>query len=287
MASLISVGQVFDHSLEHVRRHFKELLALVLWMVAAAIPSIVGKLLAPTGGDINLNAGDWLTLGLSLFGAILTAVVSIWATASLIILVANQVNRQKYQMKQVYAQGWKLFFPYLGLAITLSAIVIGIAALCVPGLILLILVDSTSSATATALGVAGLPLFLAGALAAILLLVKYSIHIAFAPYFLILEGAGIFKSIGLSSDLVKGRWWSTAARYVLPKLVYFLVLFIISFVSFYALEILMALSSTSSSLMTLLFYTLSLFLSILLSVVLTPLIIVTDYYLYTSLKETR
>ena len=184
MASLISVGQILDHSLEHCRKHFKELLAITLWIVVASIPTVIGKILAPSGGDIALTGGDWLSFSFSLLGAILVTVISIWAYATLVLVVAEQAAGKKTNLRHAYAQGWKLFWPYFLLTLLITAIIIGLALIAVPGLILTF-IGSSDNAAAFISSVAT-PVFLISVSVALFLLVKYSVLIAFAPYILIL-----------------------------------------------------------------------------------------------------
>lgn len=285
MASLISVGQVLDQSLEHCRKHYKELLALVLWMVVASIPSVVGKLLAPTGGDNALTSGDWLSFAFSLIGAILVVVVSIWMYATLTLTIAEQADEKKVNLKALSKQGWKIFGKYLLLTICLGLIFIGIAALTAPGYVLLFVGSiGDSSSILSALGT---PLFFVGSLATLYLLVKYSIELAFAPYILLLEKTSVTEAIKKSIALVRGRWLKTAVRFIIPKILYFLALFVINYVVFTALEMLMALIMHTSSFGVLAVYTASLLLSAFMSSIVTPLVIATDYYLYDSLHKTR
>lgn len=286
MASLISVGQVLDLSLEHCRKHYKSLLAITLWMVVAATPSVIGKILSPSGGDASvLNGADWVTFALSLLGTLLIAIVSVWAYAVLVLTVADQANGKRLNFRQMYKQGWQKFWPYVALTILLALIVVGIALLAAPGFILIFM--SSLSDTHANLATIGVPLFFIGALAAILLLAKYAVELAFAPYILLLEKQGPIQAIKNSSQLVRGRWWATLARFAIPKLLYFLVFFVVSFVVFKAISLLLAILVTTSAAATLLVYIFSLFLSVFLSAIVTPVIIATDYYLYDSLRKTR
>ncbi len=285
MTSLISVGQVLDHSLEHCRRHFKELLAITLWVVVAAIPSVVGKLLAPNGGNETLTGGDWLSFAMSLIGIIVVMIVSIWMYATLVYAVADQAAGRDYNLKQLQRRGWQAFTAYLILTLTLAAIVFGIALITVPGYVLLFL--SANNNTPAFIGAIGTPTFLIGLVITLFLLAKYSVQLAFAPYVLLLERKNISEAIKGSSALVTGRWWSTFWRFAMPKLIYFIVLFVLSFITFTAFELLLALIMNHSGFGTLLIYTLSLFVSVFLSAIITPLIVTTDYYLYDSLRKTR
>lgn len=285
MASLISVGQVLDQSLEHCRKHYKELLALVLWMVVASIPSVVGKLLAPTGGDSALTSGDWLSFAFSLIGAVLVVVISVWMYATLTLTIAEQADGKKINLKTLSKQGWNVFGKYLLLTICLGLVFIGITAFTAPGYILLFVGSiGDSSSVLSALGT---PLFFIGILTTLYLLIKYSIELAFAPYILLLEKTNVPEAMKNSIALVRGRWLKTAVRFIIPKILYFFALFIINYVVFTALEMFMAIIMRSSSFGVLAIYTVSLLLSALMSSIITPLVIATDYYLYESLRKTR
>jgi hypothetical protein len=288
MASLISIGQVIDSSIEHYRKHFKELLAIVLWIVVAAIPSIVGKILAPIGDNAEAGAGDWISFSLSLAGSILGVIVGVWVYAAVVLAINSQASGAKTDLKKISKASWKVFWPYLGLTITLAAIFLGIALIVAPGAALLF-VSSVREAAAgsTVLAALGTPLFFIGGIISLVLLAKYSIELAFAPFLLLLEGRSITAAVKGSIALVRGRWWSTFFRFVIPKLIYFLLVFVLSLVIFTALELVMRLLSDSSPVSVLLIYTFSLFLSNLLTALLTPLLITNDFYLYKSLRETR
>lgn len=284
MASLITVGQVLDSSFEHCKKHYQELIAITLWMVVASIPSVVGKLIAPGGDDSALSSGDWLSFGLSLFGAILVVVVSVWMYAALILAIADQANNKRTSLSKIYTQAWKQFIPYALLTFLVALIIAAMALIAAPGYILLI-ASGVTNLNGT-LAVLGAPLFFVGASLALFLIIKYSIELAFAPFNLLLEKQGVVESIKNSLKLVKGRWWAVFARFVLPKLVYLLLILVITMVVFTAIGILMGILVDTSPVVVFLIYAFSLLLRVFLSTIITPLIIATDYFLYDSLRKT-
>lgn len=286
MASLISVGQVLDRSAEHVRKHYVELLAIVLWMVAASIPTIIGKLLSPLGGDKTLVSGDWVSFAFSLSGAILVVIASFWMYATLTFAMAHQAKNQAGNVKRYYREGWKVLGKYILLSLTLGAIFTGLVLISAPGLAMLLFGASAQSSSGlwTTIGV---PVFFLSLFASFYLIVKYTVGLAFSPFLLLLEKRPVVEAITGSLKLVQGRWWSTAVRFVSPKVVYFLAFFIITFVSGTALKLLTTILASTSHTAVLLAFTLSLFLSVFLSVIVTPFILATDYYLYDSLRNSR
>lgn len=288
MVSLISVGQVIDLSLEYYRKHFKTILAIVLWMVVASVPVIIGKIITPLGNNAAMGADDWLSLTLSLGGSLLSVVVGIWVYAAVILAMNAQDRTGRTDLKKISQAGWKVFWPYLGLTITLAAIFIGIALITAPGFALLFISSvKTAAANSSVLSAIGTPLFFIGGIISLVLLAKYSIQLAFAPFMLLLEGHGILAAIQNSSALVAGRWWPTLFRFAIPKMIYFLLAFVVSLVVFSALELLMHFLSGGATWVLVIVYAFSLLISNLLTALITPLIIATDFYLYKSLKDTR
>ncbi len=285
MASLITVGQIIDSSLDHYRKHFKELLAISLWLVVASIPSIVGQLLTPFGGDgTRLVAADWITFVLTLLGGILVIIVSLWMYATLVLAIDEQAKGKRTSIKDLSRIGWKKFLPYLLLTLLLAAIFIGMALIVAPGLILIAM--SGIKENAQELAGIGAPLFLIGGLVSLILIAKYGVELSFAPYILLLENKTPTQAVKMSSALVKGRWWSTLLRFAVPKLIYFLLIFLAQVIIFTALGFLMsiAVGSTAGALLV---GAVTLLMGVLIPVITTPIIIATDYYLYDSLEKTR
>ena len=285
MATLISIGQVLDHSLEHCRKHYKELLAIVLWMVAASVPTVASKLVALTDTDQALTNGDWLSFSLALLGALLAGVVSFWMYATLTSAIADQAANKRINLSQLYHAGWNVFWKYLGLTILIGLIFLGLSLMTLPGLILLLI--GASPAVSSVFSGLGLPLLFIGGLASLAMVIKLTVQLAFSPFILLLEKRSIIDSITGSMALVRGRWWATLLRFAIPKIIYFLAFFVIGFVVFQAIALLMTVLSTSSQAAVMIIYTLTLFLSVLLSVIVVPFIVATDYYLYDSLQKTR
>lgn len=285
MASLLSVGQVLDQSFEHCRKHYKELLAIILWVVIASLPSIVGKVLEPLGGDQALQGGDWVSFAFSLIGAILVAVVSLWMYIALTHTLDLQTLGRRVNLKEVYRQSWQDWGKYFLLSLCLGAIFLGLMLITAPGIIFLMLGGSENMPAW--FSVIGTPLFFIGAPITAFFVIKYMVELAFAPFFLLLEDKSIPDSLTASRQLVKGRWWATMLRFAIPKFIYFLGFFIINFVVLRALSLLIGVISNSSAFGVLVVYIVTLLVSIFLSVVITPFIVSTDYLLYTSLKKNR
>jgi hypothetical protein len=285
MASLISLGQVIDKTLVHYKKHFVELLSITAWMVVASVPAALAKLLQPFTAGTALTPLHLLTIALNDLGAVLLGVVSAWALLTVIIAIQEEASGAAADVKARARRSWKLFLPYVWVSILLALVFAAILLPPVLGFILLA-IDFARN-TSTMLTTIGFVLFIFGSIVSFILLVKYSIQFGFAPYSLVLDGERGMKALTHSSDLVKGRWWATFFRFVLPKLLYSLVIVVVNVVLFAALAILLVILIGDGQLFEGIGNATWLLLGSAISALTVPLIAVTDYYIYDSLRSAR
>ncbi len=285
MASLISLGQVIDKTIAHYRKHFVELLSITAWIVIASIPAALAKLLQPYTVDTEPTPLHIFTLVLNYSGAILLAVVSTWALLSIIIAVGEQASGATRDQKAEGKRAWKLFFSYVWISVLVGLVV---AAILVPPFlgIILILIDGARNTSSVLSSIGGV-LLLVGAFISFVLLVKYSIQYGFAPYSLVLNKEHGVKALQHSASLVSGRWWDTFFRFVIPKLIYALVVFVLNFLLLAALAIILMIIFTDSSLYQGIGNATWFILSSIITALSVPLLAVTDFYIYDSLRNTR
>ena len=286
MPSLLSIGQVIDRSLDHYRHHFKELLAVSLWLLIAYIPWIAGELIGVygSGSDIPTTPTDWIAFALRMIGFLATLVAGIWTFIALVLATDEQAKRGQSNLETISKKSWTFFLPYIWVSILLVVLFAAIVLIALPGIVLFILGVTTNTAIFSLIAPV---LFFIGTPLSAYLLLKFGIETAFAPYTLMLQNERGPAAISASRTLVKGRWFATFMRFVVPKLVYFLVIFVASFIVFQALAYLTIFVASLNSLLALAAFGVSMILGILVSVLTTPLIVVTDYYLYDSLRQSR
>jgi hypothetical protein len=285
MAPLISLGQVIDKTIAHYRKHFVELLSITAWIVIASVPAAAAKLLQPYTVGTEPTPLHIFYLVLSYTGAILLAVVSTWVLLSIIIAVAEEASGTARDQKAQGKKAWKLFFSYVWVSILVSLV---IALILVPpflGLVLII-IDAARNTSTVLSSIGGVLLFV-GALISFVLLVKYSIQYGFAPYSLVLENEHGVKALQHSATLVSGRWWSTFFRFVIPKLIYALVVFVLNFLLLAVLAILLIVLLGDGQLYQGIGNATWFILSSIVTALSLPLIAVTDFYIYDSLRTTR
>lgn len=284
MASFISIGQLIDRSFDHTKKSFKELLAIILWIVVASVPTAIAKIVAVLETSEAVTAGDWLVIIFSIVGFFSIAVMSMWAYINLILTVSQQASGRTVDFKKMNRDSWRLWLKYFALTIVILLLFVGMAAFSAPGLILIFTSAFKNNAMLSAIGS---PLLLIGGIVSLITLLRYSIPLSFAPYLLLLEDATIREAVTDSIKLVKGRWLATFLRFVVPKFIYTLILLALNYATFVVFQILFAMVTNVSSVLTLVVYAVSLFVSVFISVLITPLVVVNDYYLYDSLRKTR
>jgi hypothetical protein len=285
MSSLISLGQVIDKTIAHYRRHFVELISITAWIIIASVPAAAAKLLQPYTVGTEPTPLHIFYLVLNYAGAILLAVVSTWVLLSTIIAIADEASGTTRDQKAQGRRAWKLFFSYIWVSILISLVV---AAILIPpflGLVL-ILIDGARN-TSTILSSIGGVLLLVGALVSLILLTKYTIQYGFAPYSLVLESEHGIKALQHSSALVSGRWWGTFFRFVIPKLIYALAVIVLNVLLLAALTIVLVILLGEGSLYQGVGNATWLVISSAVTALSLPLIAVTDFYIYDSLRNTR
>lgn len=284
MSSLISLGQVIDKTIAHYKKHFVELLSITAWIVIASVPAAVAKLLQPYVVGTEATPLHVFTIVLNNVGALLVGVVSVWVLLTIIIAIGEQASGATRDLKAQGKKAWKLFFSYVWVSILMALIV---AVILIPPFlgIALVLIDNVRG-TATALSSIGGILLLVGTLISFILLVKYTIQYGFAPYSLVLDNAKGVKALKHSAELVSGRWWSTFFRFVIPKLIYALVVFVLNFVLLAALAIILVITVSDITIYQGVGNATWMLLSSIVTALSIPLIAVTDFYIYDSLRST-
>jgi hypothetical protein len=284
MASLISLGQIIDTSLGHYKKHYKELIAISMVLVLASLPSILAKLIELVkGSSENATAGDWLTFGLSFIGWVAVIIASLWTYATLILTIDGQAKNRTIKLKEAFKSGWQVLGKYTLLSIVLAGIFCLLALAIAPGTILIGVGGLGNMPTLATLGI---PFFILGGIVAIVLIAKFAVELNFSPYVLLLDKEKVLDAVKSSRKLVQKRWLATVFRLLLPKLIYFVIMFIVNFIILSALGLLRTLF-LDSLILSFLIDAVTLLAAVLIPALVTPLLITTDYYLYGSLRDTR
>lgn len=290
--SMITIGQIIDKSLERYREHFKELFGISLWILVAFIPLAVSGLIGPAEGEV-ISLPRTVFLGLLNIGsALIITIVSLWVGVSLILAIDQAEHGKKVDAKAIGKQAWKLFVPFALLSAAVAVCISAFALLAAPGFLLMMFSAFGSNDTLVTLG---LFLFAVGAIAAVILIIKFSIELIFTQYCFILDTKGkplswaaIKTAMKDSRSLVRGYWFAVLLRIGIPSLIFSLVVFGANYLVSFGGGLLLAMSAGSlpDIFMKIGVVTLSLF-TITVNVLAMPLYSIATYTLYDSIARTR
>ena len=138
------------------------------------------------------------------------------------------------------------------------------------------------------LGFFSILIMILGTLAALILSFHVSVSFAFSGFFLSLEGKRPFEGIKASYYLVKGRFFSTLWRFLVPTLVFGIIPAVIQFGSVVFLSLVAAsLPNTNDAVLVNIVSLLGTVIVIGVNALMAPLPITANYFLYESLNRTR
>lgn len=294
MAQLISLGAMIDHTIDHYRHHFKELIGISLWMIVASAPFLLAKYIAPLGVDVATPMNETIAYAaMNSIGFITTVLASFWVSVCLVLTIRARANGNTPDHATLGKQSWKMI-P--GLLIVSLIITVGIVLACAlalaPGLLLTMLNPATG-ALGDAVGILGGILLIVGIVAALYFTVRVSIELSLSQYIYILETEGnrlspsaIKHALVQSRAYVRGKWWSVFLRLVIPSVLVALLVFAVTFVMNIGITVLMIFAAASFSALAVklsaIFLTLNAFVINALAV---PLYSLVGYYLYDSIAK--
>lgn len=276
MSALISVGQVIDQSVHHFRKQFQALMSVSLFLFAGMPLLIVSSLVYSTDSFARVI----VALVCQVLGLVITTVAGIWVFNALVLMVDGQAKNKKIGLENVQKLAWKKFFPAIGVSLLVSLLIVSTVLFFVPGYSLVFVMAQGTSILTYAVGAF---LIFAGGVAAICTSAWLGVTYIFAPYGLLLEDLRIKASLTRAHTLVKGRWWATMVRVLIPKVTILIVLLFVQYLLTVVLSVLSA-SLGESSLQG--FAILANLFKVGFSVIATPLFVIADYYVFRSLIDT-
>jgi len=281
--ALITVGEVLDATIDHYKKHAKELLGISLFLVLASMPNAVAQVISPPVSDTTWSTLAIVTFALQVIGTIVTIAVSIWIHISLILAIKEQqVSKGVIDPMKIGKAAQPFFWRVLLTTIITVVITLTTSLLWIPGLGLIFLAALEKTPAVTS--IIGVALLCIGAIASLLATIYASVTLSFSSFFAVLGNKKAFEAIKASYSLVKGRFFATLLRSVLPKFIFSLALFIISLMMLVAATIMSIAFSVSAPLLRI-----SsggwLLINVALGAIFAPIPIIIDYYVFTSLKN--
>ena len=294
MANLISIGQIIDRSWDHYSAFFKPLMKISLWAFTIPILVLIRILLVPSGEIMSLaylfnGYGDVLLIIGVIFGILISLiavpVITIWIYINLVKAVESQNKKKPVSLKELRKYGWVNFFSYLWVAILKSVFTALPLLLLVPGMILIftnIYYDGGSF-----MGAVSNLVMLIGVVGALILIIMLGVQLGFSAFERLITNKLGMTAVKGSYALIKGRFWATLWRLLVPKLVFGVgvaLLHVIIGLIIVGIEYaLFPLSETQEAASAIF----SLFLGTGVLVLTTPIFIIVDYIIYDNLVKSR
>ncbi|PIX62231.1 hypothetical protein CO057_03530 [Candidatus Uhrbacteria bacterium CG_4_9_14_0_2_um_filter_41_50] len=295
MPNLISVGQIIDKTWEHYVKHFQILMKISLWALVVAALMLVRIFIIPEGETLVLL--EWINNGVptlaivrfivgALISLIAIPVIVTWIFMTLVQAIRDQANGKPIKIKAIQKKSWKNFFRYVLVILLKTLVILSPLLLMVPGVLLTIFNEAAGSGSL--LVVVALILITAGLVAALYFVVKWGIELSFAGFEMLLTGKNSLKALAGSRTLIKGRYWKTLIRILIPKVV--LGIFVVIgeiLIAFTSVLISVALFDIGEWFGIYGSFIIITLLAMALRILYVPIFIVADYFIYDSLRKSR
>ncbi len=230
----LGLGEILDGAISYIRRDPTTVLGIsaVISLGVAALQLVLlvsfSSLLDALARDTT-NPSDVVGLmpgagGLTIVVVVLSFVLNILATGMLTTVMGQAVLGRRVTAAEAWQRAAARFWPLLGLTLLIGLILTGIAVVGL-GISLLLGVVVAQASNAGGLGIlVGLLL----ALATWVAWVWVYIRLLLAPVALMLEGAGILRSLRRSMSLVTGAWWRVFGIHLLGAFLGYVVTQVLS-----------------------------------------------------------
>ncbi len=294
MAKIITLGLLIDKTVEHYHKHFKELVGITLWLIVGSAPFLFSGYIAPAGVDTTTPTKEILLyLGINVVGLITTTLASLWIAACLMLTIDARAKGDTPNHVVLGKHAWKFMPSLLVFSLLFAlAMILGATVLFVPGIFALI-ANRADGAAGAALGIGGILLLFAGAIASLYFVIRYSVELAFAQYAIVLEQPAKFSlktmwtAVQSSRASVQGSWWAVAIRLFVPNAIISLIVISITMGVNFAMTLMFTFAAASLSALAIKFVAILLTMSLfVVNALVMPLYSLATYYLYDSVKRT-
>lgn len=237
-ATLMTLGEILDATIEHIREWRHDLLGVVAWLLVAAMPVVVAKLLQSFLDPAVATPLASVVVVLQLLGMFTIFLASVWIVPSLLLMTAQQMRGKRMAPIDAMRNGWAFFFPSLVVSILTGLRLLVFLLPLVCGVTLL-----TASSVAlipegfwtTPLLILGSMLMLGGIGVAVWGVLHVTITWAFSPYLVALAGARGMAALRQSAALVKGLFVAIAVRIAVPALLFSIGAYLLNLGMYYLL----------------------------------------------------
>lgn len=229
-------------------------------------------------------------LSLFIFGVInwvIGGAIGLWVTLCLINYILRIKNGVKEPSEQVSEKSTQQFLPFVWISILKTLVVISPILLILPGFLLTVF--NLGYWTSSVVAAIGYSLTFIGVIAALIYIVYFTVKFYFPGFRLVTHDTRGVDALKESSALVKGKFWSTTIRLVVPKIVFIIPILVLEMLLSLGLSLAFA-PIISTGFGGILFFAklqtiINIFLSAGVTALFLPLIILADYAVYEDLDK--
>lgn len=289
MAQLISIGQIIDNAFHLYQKHFTNYARIGAWLFLTVPLLIAANAVFPII-DNPITAA--IVIGsITFVNTVLTILVGYFVSNSYVFSTDAYEEGKKSDPEAIRGLAWSRVGHVFVQGVLLALMLFLAVCLLLPGIGLFV-ASSLTENPGVVLPSLGTFLLFAGGAAAVGLVAWFGVIFAFAPFTLLLERRGIIESIKRAFALVRGRWWATMVRVMIPKLTMgVIVLFLQLIVIFFFFIISSGLAPLSAAIgetaVTVVVSALQQLAVIAVAAVTTPAFVIADYYVFKNLAATR
>jgi hypothetical protein len=228
MASIISLGQLFDKTISVTEKNAGHFIGIVTWVLVAALPAAVAKIFAMYGEIGSFSAMDGISVALTASTAVASFVLlRLYVPARLTLANAEASGEG---VKDDHRAAWTFVPQLLALELAVFAIVVGMSIVPLTGILVFILQSTGVLGTSTALGLFATMLVLPGGVLPSISIASFLSASVSARVRIVLEKQNALAALKASLQDSKGNRVATAIRYYLPRLVYTAIVYIVTVV---------------------------------------------------------
>lgn len=289
MPQMITIGQIIDKTLHLYQKHFTgyaQIGAALFFSVPLVIAASIAFPLIhdPLTAAIVSGSLTFVNFFVALFAGYFVNNGFIFATMAYDEEKKEDLpafrNAARSRLLAAFLQGLVLFLMLLGAA-----------CLLLPGIVLFVATSFMDNA-GVALPALGMFLLFAGGVTGVGLLAWFSVIFPFAPLALIVQKMKVVESVKAAFALVRGRWWSTMIRVLIPKLTFGAILVFVQIVIVFLFFVLSAALAPATEVIgettaAILVASLQQIAVTAIAAITTPVFVIADFYVFSDLVATR
>lgn len=214
---MISIGELIDRSVEHYKKHFRDLISISSWFLVTSVAGIIGLLIAPPDNSTATPALATVIVLLSICGYIISIVVTNWIPINLAYAIDDQNKKGRVDGQTIIARVKERFWKFLLFNIVFGLLA-ALIALAIAGVVMSMAFGVFVGSKILTIG-GFIGIFVVGILA-LGLIIRLQMIYFISMFDFLYKKTGIKESILAADKLIRGKFWAIFARNFVTELIY-------------------------------------------------------------------